>query len=213
MKPIKVSLADDHKLFRDGLKALLNTDKQIEVVGEAKNGHELINIIEKYMPDVVLVDISMPELNGLDAIIKLKAEYPDLKFIVLTMHEDSEYIMKSIKHGAHGYLLKNVDEEELKNAVKTVVNGGKYFNSKISGIMIENLAHEDEYKTTPQSITQREKEVVELVAEGLSTKLIADQLHISSRTVETHRVNVMKKLKASNTAELIKKAYELKIIS
>lgn len=212
MNKIKIVIADDHKLIRDGITTLLRMDEQFEVIGEANDGEELIALLDSCLPDVVLVDITMPKMNGIDAVAKLKKINPNLRFIILTMHEEGEYVMKSIKSGANGYLLKNSDFEELQKAIRTVVDGGKYYNSVISNLMIENLSNITESKGEKPDLTVREIEVLREVAEGLSTKMIAEKLSISSRTVETHRVNMMKKMVAHNTAELIKKSLEWKII-
>ncbi|HXA01501.1 MAG TPA: response regulator transcription factor [Cytophagaceae bacterium] len=213
MEKIKIILADDHILVREGFKSLLGRKKEFEVVGEAENGKELLRLIEHLSADVLLVDISMPQLNGIEAIAQMKKINPNLKFIMLTMHEEAEYILKSIQAGANGYLLKNVEPDELENAIKTVAAGGKYFNAAISNIMIESISKgQDQSKEEHSEITAREKEILQYVADGLSTKLIADKLSISTRTVETHRVHIMKKLQVSNGAEMVKKGLEQKII-
>jgi DNA-binding NarL/FixJ family response regulator len=210
---IRIILADDHILVREGFKSLLSKKKDFEVVGEAENGNILLDLIEKLSADVLLVDISMPQLNGIEAISQMKKINPNLKFIMLTMHEEAEYILKSIQAGANGYLLKNVEPEELENAIRTVAAGGKYFNSTISNIMIENLSRVSEPgKEDLTELTPREKEILQYVADGLSTKLIADKLSISARTVETHRVHIMKKLQVNNGAEMVKRGLEQKII-
>jgi DNA-binding NarL/FixJ family response regulator len=210
---IRIILADDHILVREGFKSLLSKKKDFEVVGEAENGTALLNLIENLSADVLLVDISMPQLNGIEAIGQMKEINPNLKFIMLTMHEEAEYILKSIQAGANGYLLKNVEPDELENAVRTVAAGGKYFNSTISSIMIENLSRAGETeKEDLTELTAREKEILQYVADGLSTKLIADKLSISPRTVETHRVHIMKKLQVNNGAEMVKRGLEQKII-
>ena len=211
MDKISIIVADDHRLIRDGIKTLLKKDADFEIVAEADNGEELINVLNTITPDVILVDISMPKFNGIDAMTTLKKINPNLKFIVLTMHEEPEYIIKSIQGGASSYLLKNVEYEELQKAVCTVAGGGKYFNPFISNIMIENLAKITE-KEEQAVLTPREIEILKEVANGLSAKLIADKFSLSVRTVETHRVNIMKKLNAHNTAEVIKKAIEQKLI-
>jgi len=211
MEKISIVIADDHRLIRDGIKTLLKKDIDLEVVGEADNGEELINLLNTVTPDVILADISMPKFNGIEAMAALKKINPNLKFIILTMHEEPEYIIKSIQAGAGSYLLKNVEYEELQKAVRTVAGGGKYFNPSISTIMIENLARITE-KEEQAALTPREVEVLKEVANGLSAKLIADKFSLSVRTVETHRVNIMKKLNAHNTAEVIKKAIEQKLI-
>jgi len=210
---IRIILADDHILVREGFKSLLSKKKDFEVVGEAENGTALLNLIENLSADVLLVDISMPQLNGIEAISQMKKINQNLKFIMLTMHEEAEYILKSIQAGANGYLLKNVEPDELENAIRTVAAGGKYFNSTISNIMIENLSKVSEPgKEELSELTAREKEILQYVADGLSTKLIADKLSISARTVETHRVHIMKKLQVNNGAEMVKRGLEQKII-
>jgi DNA-binding NarL/FixJ family response regulator len=210
---IRIILADDHILVREGFKSLLSKKKDFEVVGEAENGNILLDLIESLSADVLLVDISMPQLNGIEAIAQMKKINPNLKFIMLTMHEEAEYILKSIQAGANGYLLKNVEPDELENAIRTVAAGGKYFNSTISNIMIENLSRVSEPgKEDLTELTAREKEILQYVADGLSTKLIADKLSISARTVETHRVHIMKKLQVNNGAEMVKRGLEQKII-
>jgi DNA-binding NarL/FixJ family response regulator len=212
METIKIILADDHKLIRDGIKTLLKKNEAFEIIAEADNGKQLIQIIENTSPDVILVDINMPEMNGLDAVAQLKKINPTLKFIILTMHEEGDYIMKSIQNGASGYLLKNAEYEELQQAIFSVAAGGKHFNNAISEKIIENISRPAAKAKVLQDLTSREIEVLREVADGLSTKLIAHKLSISARTVETHRVNIMKKLEAHNTAELIKIAIEAGII-
>ncbi|HEX8549652.1 MAG TPA: response regulator transcription factor [Cytophagaceae bacterium] len=212
MDKIKIILADDHKLVRDGIKSLLQMNPTFEVVAEVDNGLDLIHLMEKQLPDVVLVDISMPGSNGLEAVSKLLKINPNFKFIMLTMHDDPEYILKSVETGAKGYLLKNVEFEELQTAIITVASGGKYFNQQISERMIESLSRPRKHKDEIPDLTSRELEVLKEVANGLSTKLIADKLNISARTVETHRLHIMKKMFTQNTAELVKKAIELKMI-
>lgn len=210
MNKIKIILADDHSLIREGFKALLGQNKDFEIIGEAEDGKELIDQVGKLDPDVLLVDITMPGLNGLEAVEKIHAINPSVKFIILSMHEEREYVLKAIRVGASGYLLKNVERKELEKAIKTVYEGGKYFSAFVVNILAESVAKPEVEEFS--DITPREKEVLELVARGYSTKQIADQLSISNRTVETHRVNMLKKFKASNSAELIKKAIELNLI-
>jgi len=210
--PITIVIADDHRLFRDGIRMLLSRIPDFEIIGEVVDGQALVDFLQKQQPDVVLVDISMPRLNGLDAIAEIKKQHPYTKFVVLTMHEEGDYVVKSVQTGASGYLFKNVESAELEKAIRTVAKGEKYFNPTVSQLLIENLSrHKNEEEET--NLTKREIEILELVAAGHSTKLIADQLNISHRTVDTHRVNMMRKLEAVNTAELIRKAIERKLIS
>lgn len=212
MKKISIVLADDHRLIRDGIKTLLKKNERFEVVAEADDGEQLIEILNEVIPDVTLIDLSMPRLNGLESMKKLLAVNPNLKFIVLTMHEDPQYIVNSIQSGASGYLLKNVEFEELERAIITVAEGGKYFNQNIANIMIETLSKPGPPKVEVPSLTPRELEILKEVANGLSTKIIADKFSISARTVETHRVHLMKKMEVHNTAELVKRAIELGLI-
>ena len=209
MNKIKIIIAEDHKLVREGIKSLLKKDQEFEVIAEAQNGLELIEILNDHDPDVVLVDITMPQMTGIEVISRMKVKKPYLKFIILTMHEEPEYILTGLQSGTQGFLLKNVEFEELRTAIKTVAAGGKFFHSSISNIALENL---HKIREEQVNLTPREKEILSEVANGLSTKLISDKLSISPRTVETHRVNIMKKLNASNTAELVKIAVENDLI-
>jgi len=209
---ITIAIADDHKIIRDGLKALLSNISDFEIIAFAEDGEQLLRIFEESIPDVVLIDIAMPKINGLEALKTLSSSNPNIKAIILSMHDDADYIMKAIQNGAKGYLLKNTDEKELELAIRTVADGGKFFNSLVSNIVIENLSHSSLKMSSEINVTQRELEVLKLVAKGFSNKLIADQLLISSRTVETHRLNLLRKLHVSNTAELIKKASDSKLI-
>lgn len=211
METIKIVLADDHKLIRDGIKTLLKMDEAFEVIGEANDGEHLMEVLETCKPHLVLLDISMPKINGIDAISKIKKKCTELKFIVLTMHDEGDYVRKAMDCGAQGYLLKNSDFEELQKAIKTVAGGGKYYNSVISHLFTDNLSTE-EIRAARPDLTPREIEILREVTDGLSTKLIAEKYSISSRTVETHRVNMMRKMNAHNTAELIKKALAWKLI-
>jgi len=210
MGKIRIILADDHPLIREGFKSLLGKSDAFDVIGEAETGKELIEVVKNTSPDIVLVDITMPHMSGLDAIEQLRKEYPLLKFMVLTMHEEREYILKALRNGAHGYVLKNTERAELERAIHTVYNGQKYFSPVVTTILAESVGKKEDYAYP--DVTPREKEVLELVAGGRSTKQIADKLKISIRTVESHRINMLKKFDVSNTAELIKRAIELKLI-
>jgi len=211
MNKIRLLLADDHPLIRAGFKSMLVKNEHFEIVGEAENGTDLLALTDELSPDMILTDISMPGMNGLEALQKVKKQYPDIKCIVLTMHEEREYIMNALKTGAEGYLLKSIEGPELEKAILVVFHGGKYFSPLITSILADSVARPE----LPEvgDITPREKEVLELVAQGKSTKQIADLLGISIRTVESHRINMLKKMKVNNTAELIRKAIEMKILS
>lgn len=210
MSTIKIVVVDDHQLFREGIISLLSKNDDLEVVGEAENENQLWEILDREKANIVLVDISLPESNGIDIISTAKEKYPEIRFIVLTMHAEGQYVVKSIRKGAYGYLIKNANEKELIHAIKQVALGHKYLNAEISQLMITDiLIEEDESR---KQLSDREKEVLVMVSNGKTTKEIAEELFVSSRTVESHRMNIMKKLKVQNTAELIKKAAHLKLI-
>lgn len=209
MSKIKVIIVDDHQLFREGIRSLFSNHEDIEIIGEAASAEELFDGLKVLEPNIVLMDISLPGANGLEVISKCKKLYPNIRFIVLTMYDDGQYVVKAVRSGAYGYLLKNADEKELTEAVKSVFYDKKYFNQEISQLMVGNMALEgDNHK----KLSDREMEILLLVSEGKTTKEIAGELFVSTRTVETHRVNMMKKLNVQNTAELIKKAVKLKLI-
>ena len=211
MNKIRLLLADDHPLIRAGFKSMLVKNERFEIVGEAENGTDLLTLTAELSPDMILTDISMPGMNGLEALQKVKKQYPAIKCIVLTMHEEREYIMNALKSGAEGYLLKSIEGSELEKAILVVFHGGKYFSPLITSILADSVARPE--LSEVGDITPREKEVLELVAQGKSTKQIADLLGISIRTVESHRINMLKKMKVNNTAELIRKAIDMKILS
>lgn len=210
MSKIKLILADDHSLIRAGFRTLLGKNEAFEIVGEATDGQDLVKMAHDIDHDVILTDITMPGQGGLDAMEKLKKDNPYFKFIVLTMHEEREYVLRAIKIGAQGYLLKNIENAELAKAIKTVYDGGKYFSPFVVNLLAENYGKPETLETS--EVTPREKEVLQFVAKGFSTKQIADELGISIRTVESHRINMLKKLRVSNSAELIKKAIKLNLI-
>ena len=209
MNNINVVLADDHQLFRDGLKAMLQSWGRINIVGEASHGSVLLTVLASQTPDIVLLDISMPQGSGIDLLPTIKERFPNVKCIMLTMHEDVQYVLRSLKQGADGYLLKDADEEELKTAIQEVYEGKKYFKNKISDLIVANLSGEQSPETL---LSEREIQIVRLVAEGKITKEIAEQLYVSVRTVETHRSRIMRKMGVANTAEMIRMAYKKKLI-
>ena len=208
---IRILLADDHPMIRAGFKSMLDKNERFEIVGEAGNGKELIELAGEVSPEIILVDISMPVMSGLDVLEELARKIPGVRIIVLTMHEEREYILQALKSGAAAYLLKNIERFELERAIITVHEGGKYFSPIVTNILAEAVSKPEANEVT--EVTPREKEVLELVAKGNSTKQIADLLGISIRTVESHRINMLKKMKVNNTAGLIRKAIELKIIT
>lgn len=215
---IRVVLADDHVFVRDGIKSLLETEVNIEVVGEATDGLEALKMVETHQPDLLILDIRMPNLTGIEVVEKLRGQNNTVKIIMLSMHESEEYVLKSIKAGTDGYLLKGSSKEEFLKALHTVANGGKYFSGDISSILIGQLSNSTVAIETKQTldeellITKREKEILKLLLSGKGNKEIAEALDISKRTAEVHRFNLMKKLKVKNLMELSNKATEYALL-
>ena len=216
---IRVVLADDHFFVRDGIKSLLESEKNIEVVGEATDGQEALEVVTTTNPDLLIVDIRMPHFTGIEVVEKLRNQNNPVKIIVLSMHESEEYVLKSIKAGADGYLLKGSSKEEFLKALHSVANGGKYFTGDISSILINQLTSNTTTTLEPKpaltedlTITKREKEILTLLLSGKGNKEIAEALDISKRTAEVHRFNLMKKLKVKNLMELSNKATEYSLI-
>tara|TARA_Y100001980_G_C14556906_1_gene353231 strand:- start:118193 stop:118864 length:672 start_codon:yes stop_codon:yes gene_type:complete len=212
---INVALADDHEIVRHGIKMVLEDDPEIHVIWEASEGEETLEKFEKNQPDVLVVDIRMPLLNGLEVTRKLKSQDPRVKIIMLTMHDDSEYILKALQYGADGYLLKDTNKAEFNKAVKMVYSGNKYFSGDISTTIINSYmanGHVPSETATPNQasendyqLTKREKQILKLIYEGVSNKEISETFNKSIRTIETHRFNIMKKLDVNNITELLKK--------
>ncbi|APZ47258.1 DNA-binding response regulator [Polaribacter reichenbachii] len=207
---INLIITDDHDLFRFGLTELLKKHKDINVVNTFSDGQELLNCLEKKEDiDVVLLDISMPNLDGFQVLNKIKNLSTNAKPIIISMHNEGNYIAKCAKGGAYGYLIKNADEDELLMSIRTVAKGKKYFSVEISEKMVNFMS---ENKVSANQLSNKENQVLELISKGFTTKEIASQLFVSSRTIETHRANILKKLEVKNTAALIKKATEKNII-
>ena len=197
---IKVLLVDDHAVVRDGIRSRLEQSKDFIVVGEAINGRDAIIRADELMPDVVLMDISMPVMNGMDAAKQLRDKYPDMKVIILTMHEHKEYIQGVIRCGAQGYILKDVSAQEMVNAIRTVVNGETYYSSCVSQMMFDDFSKSHRSSGDKLGLTQRQRTILALVEQGMSSKAIANELNISVRTVEAHRHNIKIKLDAQGTS-------------
>jgi len=215
---IRVVLADDHVFVRDGIKSLLENEANIEVVGEAIDGADALEVVASSKPDLLIADIRMPNLTGIELVEKLRNENNNVKIIMLSMHESEEYVLKSIKAGADGYLLKGSSKEEFLKALHTVAAGGKYFSGDISSILISQLTNSATSSEPKQNlaedtmITKREKEILTLLLSGKGNKEIAEALEISKRTAEVHRFNLMKKLKVKNLIELSNKATEYSLL-
>ena len=205
---IKILLTDDHKIFRDGLRALIDREDNMEVIGEAENGRTAVALARKLKPDIVIMDITMPDMNGIEATRLLLAEMPNTKIIALSVHSDRRYVSGMIEAGASGHLLKDCDFEELVRAVGHVVRNKLYLSPDVTGVVVG--AYKNKSSTSGQTavpvLTSRERELLQLFAEGMKTSRIAAHLNISVKTVETHRRNIMEKLNVNSNAELVKYA-------
>ena len=205
-------LADDHVLFRQGLKRVLEGMRDLEVVGEAGDGIELLHLLNQSSPDMVILDISMPKLRGIEAIHEIKTIRPEVSILMLTMHKDKEYLYMALAAGAKGYLLKEDADKDLFSAIEKIQHGKTYVSPCLSDELLDNLVQvgKGDGKTSfdMDPLTTREREVVKLIAEGRSSKEIADLLGVSVRTVEHHRANIMEKLNLKRAADLIKYAIQ-----
>ncbi|MCD4803360.1 MAG: response regulator transcription factor [Anaerolineales bacterium] len=215
METIRVVLAEDHTIVRQGLRSILEQQPGIEVIAEAENGREAVQIAEQLKPDLVLMDFSMPELNGLEATRQIKQRVPEVKVLILTRHANQEYVKSILGAGASGYLIKKSAADELVLAIQSVYKGNSFLDPSISKMVIEGYLHQAEGETQDQGlkITPRQREVLQLIAEGHPNREIASILHISVKTVDNHRANLMGKLGLSSTADLIQYAIRQGIIS
>jgi DNA-binding NarL/FixJ family response regulator len=213
IKKIKVLLVDDHQLIIDGLKSLMKNDGEIEIAGTANNGREALRVLEILTIDVVLMDIDMPVMNGIDALKEIKKGKPAIKVIILSMHDESGMIKNLLALGADGYLLKSTSQDELISAIKKVSDGNKYFSTEVTlSLLNGSLSNSQPSRPQAEILTTREEEILKLIAEGYSNKEIGTRLFISHRTVDTHRTNLMKKLNTSNIAGLISYAIKSGLI-
>ncbi len=213
MKKTKILVVDDHPLVRFGVINQLKSCDDYVVVGEAEDGEDAIAKTKALTPDLVIMDIFMPGLSGIEATKLIKKKYPDTKILILTGFENEDYVYQIIRSGAGGYVLKSVEKEELLEAVAAVVRGEKFFSPRISKLILDNFIRKAEGQKSPISgdedvLTKREKEIVALVADGLTNQQIAEKLFISARTVDTHRTNIMQKLNIHDVANLVRYAIE-----
>jgi len=211
MDKIRIIIADDHQLFRNGLKILLNSFPDFEVTGEASNGEEFVNILKTAKAEIALMDINMPEMDGIEATRRGLKINPEINIIALSMYGEEEYYYKMIDAGARGFLLKDSNINEVREAILTVIRGGSYFSQELLYNVIQKIKHrEHEIKTA--NLSKREKEILVKICEGLSNQQIADALFISKRTVDKHRANLLGKTNSKNTASLILYAIRNKLI-
>ncbi|MGW8466912.1 response regulator [Pseudomonas sp. CLCA07] len=204
--PIRVALVDDHSLVRDGIKALLAVMAPLEVVGEAESGAQAIEMVGRCQPDLLLVDISLRDMNGLELTRVLRSQYPSLKVLVLSMYDNNEYVSESVRAGASGYVLKNSPSREIIAAIEAIASGGTFYSAEIAQRLIAD-------KSTDNELTPRESQVLYKMAQGLNNKEMARELDISVRTVETHRLSIRRKLNIDKPAALVKYAIDHGIIS
>lgn len=215
MNTYHILLADDHVLLRKGLKNIIEKVADLKIVGEAGDGLELLQLLKKLTPHLIILDISMPHLRGLEAIREIKAIHPAVKVLMLTMHNDREYLHEAISAGAQGYLLKEDADTELFSAIQAIRHGKIYLSPFFSKGLTEDWAQNLRGEQTlppEEALTTREREILKLIAEGKSNKEIADLLFISPRTVERHRANIMEKLNLRKTADLVRYAMEKKYV-
>ena len=204
----RILIVDDHKIIRDGLRMLVKKQPDMEVVGEADNGREAVRLALELIPDVVIMDVTMADLNGIDATRQIHKEQPDIKMIALSMHSDRRFVTGMLEAGATGYLLKDCAFEELAQAIQSVMINRIYLSPEITDIVIRDYVHKSSAKPSSAyaDLTDREREVVQLLAEGKSTRQIADSLSVSIKTIESHRKHIMDKLNLHSIAELTKYA-------
>lgn len=198
MEKIKVLVVDDHPVVREGVRLFLEGDEEFEIVGEAENGEEALEKVEELKPDVVLMDLKMPGMGGVEATRKIKSKFPEVKILVLTVYMEDEYVKEALRAGAQGYLLKEASQEELKRAIRLVNRGESYIASKVTGALVEEVTGKRK-----SYLTQREKEVLKLMAEGLTNKEIASQLGLGIETIKTHARNIFGKLGAADRAQAV----------
>ena len=213
---MRILLADDHGIVRRGMRSLLDTEPGVEVVGEASNGREALKLLETLRPDMAILDVAMPMLNGIEVTAQAMKAYPDLKVIILSMYADESYVVRALTAGARAYLLKEATEEDLLPAVRAVSGGRSFFSPAISSILLADYVRHLKQRGLEDSydiLSDREKEVLQLLAEGKSNKEAAAVLNLSLSTVETHRLKLMQKLGLHNTAEIVLYAVRKGIIT
>jgi len=219
--PIKIVLADDHALVRNGIKSLLEDEADLQVIGEASNGEEALEVIVLLKPDLVIMDIRMPRMDGIAAVRALTAKGNKTPCLMLSMHDSEAYVLQSISAGAQGYLLKDASRKEFIKAIRVVLGGEKYFSGDLSNILIKQITGSGSSPapttsaapaSAPVTITRRQREILKLIPKGMTNQEIADELGLSRRTVETHRYKMMETLGVNNKSDLLRKGREMGVI-
>ena len=210
MKEAKIILVDDHQLVRDGIKSLISTAKNIEICGEASSATELFTLLEDLKPNLVILDISLPDMSGIEITKKINKDYPNVNVLILSMHVNEEFVFNAIKAGAKGYLPKNTTRKEILEAIYTIVKNEEYFSEQISDLILKSYIKKAKQGNKPgeqkETLSGRETEILKLVAEGASNKEISEKLFISIRTVESHKNHIMQKLELKSVVDLVKYA-------
>lgn len=215
---VRILLVDDHQIVRDGIKNLLEANPEMNVVGEATNSQDALDLMGKLCPDILITDITLINSNGIELSGKVKLKYPEVKILMLSMHDSEDYINQSLISGASGYLMKDCTKHELMLAINNILAGELYISKSASQVLMNNMYNKtSKVQEIPESkqevnLTKRELEIMKLISEGLSNKEIADKIFLSTRTVDTHRYNILQKFKAKNTAEMLNKALKMKLI-
>lgn len=215
MKAYQILIADDHAMIRDGLKNLIKENPDFVIVGEATSGKEALLMFETLRPDLVIMDISMPDINGMEASKQILEVHPEAKILIFSMYDGEDYISRCLEIGVKGYVLKNETGSELDYAIRAVMKGNNYFSRSAQDVIFKKYSQQlgkKKHKEEMIKLTQREIEIVKLIAEGHTSQQMADKLFISPRTVETHRANLMKKVGVHNAIELVKKIQQLELI-
>ncbi len=219
MSVCRIIITDDHQLILDGLRSIITGESDLHLLAEANNGQQALALCESLQPDMVMMDIDMPVMNGLEATIQIKKKFPSIRIMVLTMHDEAALIKRIMEVGADGYMLKNADQQELVSAIRKIAAGEKHFSEKVLQALKDGKTDSSQFSLRPtdsvllSTLTEREVEILRLLAEGLSNKEIGDKIFISHRTVDTHRTNLMKKLDVHNVAGLIRFAIRNGLIS
>ncbi|CAM3922405.1 MULTISPECIES: response regulator transcription factor [Flavobacterium] len=212
METTKIIIADDHNMFLEGIASLLSNSDDVEIVGKASNGKEALSLLEKTKTDIIVLDISMPQMDGIEVAKYIKKKYPDLKTLILSTHSNSHMIAKLIRIGIDGYLLKNAEKDELLYAIKKIKSGSTYYSKEVTEIHNEYESNLKQNLATTTELSNREKEILILIAQQLTAAEIAEKTFISLNTVNTHKRNLLSKLNVKNTAGLVKYAIELGLL-